>query len=86
MNFNEANTVEAYIRDLLCGGVTDATTVGPGLARHNGQLAGLGWYYLSHHDLPRQPQEALVEEHLREAIIRLNPSIESKSHHHGSSK
>jgi len=75
MTFNEANTVEAFIRDLLCGGVTYHTAVGPGLARHNNQLSGLGWHYLSHHDLPRQPQEALVEDHLREALIRLNPAI-----------
>ena len=75
MTFNEANTVEAFIRDLLCGGITHHTAVGPGLARHNDQLAGLGWHYLSHHDLPRQPQEALVEEHLRAALIRLNPAI-----------
>jgi len=75
MTFNEANTVEAFIRDLLCGGVTHHTAVGPGLARHNNQLSGLGWHYLSHHDLPRQPQEALVEDHLREALIRLNPTI-----------
>ena len=73
--FNEANTVEAFIRDLLCGGVTDQTIVGPGLARHNNQLSGLGWHYLSHQDLPRQPQEALVEDHLRAALIRLNPTI-----------
>ena len=33
MTFNEANTVEAFIRDLLCGGVTCHTAVGPGLAR-----------------------------------------------------
>ena len=75
MTFNEANTVEAFIRDLLCGGITDNTTADPGLARHNDQLSGLGWHYLSHHDLPRQPQEALVEDHLREALIRLNPAI-----------
>ena len=48
MTFNEANTVEAFIRDLLCGGVTHHTTVGPGLARTNNQLSGLGWHYLSH--------------------------------------
>jgi type I restriction enzyme R subunit len=78
MTFNEANTVEAFIRDLLCGGVTDHTSVGPGLARHNSQLSGLGWHYLSHQDLPRQPQEALVEDHLREALIRLNPTIAAK--------
>ncbi|MEM8605879.1 MAG: HsdR family type I site-specific deoxyribonuclease [Myxococcota bacterium] len=75
MTFNEANTVEAFVRDLLCGGVTHHTAFGPGLARRSGQISGLGWHYLSHENLPRQPQEALVEDHLSEALIRLNPSI-----------
>ena len=75
MTFNEANTVEAFIRDLLCGGVTHHTAVGPGRARRSGQISGLGWHYLSHENLPRQPQEALVEDHLSEALIRLNPTI-----------
>ena len=75
MTFNEANTVEAFIRDLLCGGITHDTAVCPGLARRSGQLSGLGWHYLSHENLPRQPQEALVEDHLRDALIRLNPVI-----------
>ena len=71
MTFNEANTVEAFIRDLLCGGITHHTAVGPGLARRS----GLGWHFLSHENLPRQPQKALVEDHLSEALIRLNPTI-----------
>ena len=75
MSFNEANTVEAFIRDLLCGGITHHTAVGPGLARRSGQTSGLGWYYFSHENLPRQPQEALVEGHLRDALVRLNPTI-----------
>ena len=75
MTFNEANTVEAFIRDQLCGGVTHHTAVGLGLARRNRQISGLGWHYLSAANLPRQPQEVLVEDHLREALIRLNPSI-----------
>ena len=75
MNFNETNTVEAFVRDLLCGGITHQTAVGPGLARRAGQISGLGWHYLSAENLPRQPQEVLVEEHLHDAIIRLNPSI-----------
>ena len=75
MSFNEANTVEAFVRDLLCGGITHHTAVGPGLARRSGQISGLGWHYLSHENLPRQPQESLVEEHVREALIRLNPTI-----------
>ena len=54
MSFNEANTVEAFIRD---------------------RLAGLGWRFIGPTDLPRQPQEALVETYLRDALIRLNPEI-----------
>ncbi|MEP1471951.1 MAG: HsdR family type I site-specific deoxyribonuclease [Halieaceae bacterium] len=75
MIFNEANTVEAFIRDLLCGGITHHTAVGPGFSRRSGQISGLGWHYLSHENLPRKPQEALVEDHLSEALIRLNPTI-----------
>ena len=78
MTFNEANTVEAFVRDLLCGGITHHTAVGSGLARRSGHVSGLGWHYLSHENLPRQPQEALVEEHLRDALIRLNPSIDAR--------
>ena len=73
--FNEANTVEDFIRDLLCGGVTHHTSVGPGLARRQGQLSGLGWHYLAPENLPRQPHEAMVESFVREALIRLNPEI-----------
>jgi type I restriction enzyme, R subunit len=75
MTFNEANTVEAFVRDRLCGGVTHHTSVGPGLARHAGQLSGLGWHYLSPRNLPRQLHEVLVEDHVREALILLNPDI-----------
>ena len=75
MTFNESNTVEAFIRDQLCGGETHHTAVGPGLARRNRQISGHGWHYLSATNLPRLPHEVLVEDHLRDALIRLNPSI-----------
>ena len=75
MTFNEANTVEAFVRDLLCGGITHHIAIGPGLARRTGKISGLGWHYLSHENLPRQPQGVLIEEHLRDALIRLNPTI-----------
>ncbi len=75
MTFNEANTVEAFIRDLLCGGVIHHSAAGPGLASRSGKLSGLGWHYLSHENLPRQAQEVLVESHLSESLIRLNPAI-----------
>ena len=74
-SFNESNTVEAFIRDQLCGAVTHHTAVGPGLARRNRQVSGLGWHYLSAANLPRQPHEVLVEDHLRDTLVRLNPSI-----------
>ena len=57
----------------LCGGVTHHTAVGPGLARRHGALSGLGWHYLGPQHLPRQAHEILVEDHVREALIRLNP-------------
>ena len=64
ISFNEANTVEAFIRDCLAGASRSATV-----------SAGLGWHFVGPTDLPRQPQEALVEPYLRQALIRLNPEI-----------
>lgn len=75
MTFNEANTVEAFLRDLLCGGVTHHTAVGPGLARRAGRISGLGWHYLAPNNVPRQPQDVFVESFVRDALIRLNPEI-----------
>ena len=75
MTFNEANTVEAFIRDRLCGGITHHTAVGPSLARRHGSVSGLGWHFLAPQNLSRQPHEILVEEHVSEALIRLNPEI-----------
>jgi type I restriction enzyme R subunit len=75
LSFNEANTVEAFVRDRLCGGVTHHTAVGAGLARRLGKLSGLGWHFLARQNLPRQLHEVLVEPHLREALTRLNPEI-----------
>ncbi len=56
--FNEANSVEAFVRDILGG--TD-------------KQRGLGWELISHRDLPRVVSDVLVDEHLREALIRLIP-------------
>ena len=78
MTFDEANTIEAFIRDRLCSGVTHHTAVGPGFARRRGQLSGLGWHFLAPQNLARQPQEVLVEDHVREALTRLNPAIASQ--------
>jgi type I restriction enzyme R subunit len=75
MTFNESNTVEAFVRDRLCGGITHLTAVGPGLARRHGSLSGLGWHFLTPQNLGRLPQEVLVESQLRDALIRLNSEI-----------
>ena len=55
--FNEANTVEAYVHDLV---------------------RKLGWEPTLPIGLPRVPRDILIEEHLRDALVRLNPSIEVK--------
>ena len=73
--FNEANSVENLVRDLLCGGVTQRTAAGPGLSRRGGQLTGLGWHYIAPANIPRAPHEVFVEPWLTEALARLNPEI-----------
>ncbi|MBN1321641.1 MAG: HsdR family type I site-specific deoxyribonuclease [Thermoleophilia bacterium] len=75
MKFNEANTVETLVRDRLCGGIVHHTAVGHGLARHDGLVSGLGWHYLAVQNLPRQLHGILVEDDVREGLIRLNPEI-----------
>src|SRR3989338_9063621 len=54
MVFNEQNTVEHYVRDLL---------------------VKMGWKYIPKEHLPRQDADVLVEEHLKQALIKLNPEI-----------
>jgi type I restriction enzyme R subunit len=54
MSFNESNTVEAFIRDLL---------------------KSIGWTFVDRDTLPRQQQDVLVESDVREALVRLNPTI-----------
>jgi type I restriction enzyme R subunit len=77
MSFTEPSTVEPLIRDLLAGGPGESTAVGPGLARRNGKISGLGWHHLPSEHIPRQPHEVLVEDWIRDALIRLNPEIAS---------
>lgn len=55
------------------------TAVGLGLARRQGAPSGLGWHFLTPQSLGRLPQEGLVESHLREALIRLNPDIAAQT-------
>ena len=75
--FSEANTVEAYVRDLLSGPIKLAPESGvreppPG---YGPSPKGIGWRYVTPGEVPRQIQEVLVESWLRDALIRLNPEI-----------
>lgn len=75
--FTEANTVEAYVRDILAGPVktVPANVVQEPVASYGPNVKGIGWRYAAPADVPRQIQEVLVESWLRNALIRLNPEI-----------
>jgi type I restriction enzyme, R subunit len=77
MSFNESNTVEAYVRDLLAGPVkaTPAHTAQEPPANYGPSPKGIGWRYAAPSEVPRQIQEVLVEPWLRDALIRLNPEM-----------
>ncbi len=77
MAFNESNTVEAYVRDLLAGPIkaVPANTVQEPLVSYGHSPKGIGWHYAGSAEVPRQIQEVLVEPWLRDALIRLNPEI-----------
>ena len=77
MGFNESNTVEAYVRDLLAGPIrtVPVNSVQEPQATYGPSPKGIGWRYATPAEVPRQIQEVLVEPWLREALIRLNPEI-----------
>lgn len=74
MTFNEANAVEALVARALAG-LDTVTACGPGLARKGGGIAGVGWHRMAAADLPRQHHEPWVEQHVVDALCRLNPEI-----------
>ena len=39
------------------------------------RLKRIGWEFIEHATLPRQSQDVLVEDHLRDTLLRLNPTI-----------
>jgi type I restriction enzyme R subunit len=76
--FDESNTVEAFIRDLLSGSQPFADRVtepSPTYAAAGRAKRGLGWHYIPAAQLPRRIQDVFVEEYARHALIRLNPAI-----------
>jgi type I restriction enzyme R subunit len=75
--FNESNTVEAYLYDLLSGPCKPVAVnaIQEPESHYGRSHKGLGWRRIASADFPRQPQEVLVESWLREALMRLNPEI-----------
>ena len=82
--FNEQNAVENFVRDLLCGPQPAAgTRVGEPRAAYRTEAPAarpesLGWTFLPGAQLPRATSDVLVEPHLRDALIRLNPEIAAR--------
>jgi type I restriction enzyme, R subunit len=82
--FNEQNSVENFVRDLLCGPQSAPSVrigeprVPYGVESPAAQRASLGWNFLPAAQLPRATSDVLVESHLRDALIRLNPEIAAR--------
>lgn len=78
--FNESNTVEAYLYDLLSGPAKSipANVVHEPQATYGRSQKGIGWRRIASTDFPRQHQDVLVEPWVREALIRLNPEIAAR--------
>ncbi|MCZ2074221.1 MAG: HsdR family type I site-specific deoxyribonuclease [Bryobacterales bacterium] len=80
MSFNESNTVEAYLYDLLSGPSKPVAVnaVQEPESHYGRSHKGLGWCRIASADFPRQPQDVLIESWVREALIRLNPEISAQ--------
>ena len=63
--FNEENTVEQMILNMLCEDTTSK----------QGSICALGWRFVPAEKLHRQYSDVFVESMAREALIRLNPEI-----------
>ena len=64
-NFSESNSVEALIRDLLCGSQPAGSKAIAELPATYTPIGrghrGAGWHYVPAAALPRQPQDVFVE-------------------------
>lgn len=74
MGFNELNSVEHYIIHQLSGLNLNNLALQEPKAEY-----GLVWQYKSAADLDRSVNEVLIEQELKEALIRLNPEIAVKN-------
>jgi type I restriction enzyme R subunit len=78
--FNEQNSVENLFVNILTGITppTGSSKVGDPAAPYitaGRNRKGTGWHYLPALELPRRINDVLVEDYVRQALIRLNPSI-----------
>jgi len=73
--FNETNTVEQMVLDILSGNLSQNL-----LAEERALYPGAvkGWRFLPAEELPRQYSSVLVEPMVRDALIRLNPEIKAQ--------
>lgn len=77
-SFTEANSVGELIRDLLAGRQPTASRqVAESSVLYTAGLAlgGVGWHHVPAVGLPRQVNDVFIENYVRQALIRLNPSI-----------
>src|SRR5436190_7100740 len=70
--FNEANSIENFIRDLLCG--KHQTSQKREVREHASPYVP-EWQYIPSTQLKRAETDVLVEQDVRAALIRLNPEI-----------
>lgn len=77
--FNEQNTVENYVVNLLTGvtpppvtGLQEAPAPYLPVGRNP---KGAGWHFVNALELPRRINDVFIEPYLRQALIRLNPEI-----------
>ncbi len=72
MTFNELNSVEHFIIHQLSGSNLNNNRV-----QEPNPTYGIDWVYKSSNEIQRGVNEVLVEQELKEALIRLNPEIEA---------
>jgi type I restriction enzyme, R subunit len=76
--FNEQNSVENLIRDILCGPQPATTGMAEDQAPYiplGPNIKGTGWHFVPALSLPRRINDVFIEQYLRDALIRLNPEI-----------
>jgi len=73
--FNEENTIEQMVLDTLSSGVSEGI-VAEEFSNYAGKLKG--WRFMPAESLGRQYSDVFVESMVRDALIRLNPDIQTQ--------